>query len=60
MYFIQRDGAEVWGDWVGDEKLWYLLHAKLDKVEREEQGDWRVRVLPRYLYYAKPAARSGS
>ncbi|KAK4686873.1 cytokinin riboside 5'-monophosphate phosphoribohydrolase, partial [Tremellales sp. Uapishka_1] len=44
-YFSDRDGTAVWGDWVGEEKLWSLLHTRLEEVEQEKTGDWRVRVV---------------
>jgi len=41
-HFAERDGKEVWVEWIGDEEVWKCLKARLEEVERAGRGDWRV------------------
>ncbi|WWD16023.1 hypothetical protein CI109_100448 [Kwoniella shandongensis] len=43
-YFSKRDEGR-WAEWVGDEALWDTVRGKLEEKEKEERGDWRVRVV---------------
>ncbi|WVF72080.1 hypothetical protein IAT40_006892 [Kwoniella sp. CBS 6097] len=44
-HFRGRDGANAWGEWMGDESVWQDLKVALEEKEREVRGDWRVRVV---------------
>ncbi|OCF41437.1 TIGR00730 family protein [Kwoniella heveanensis CBS 569] len=44
-HFRERDSSDVWGEWMGDQRLWELLKDALEAKEKEVRGDWRVRVV---------------
>jgi hypothetical protein len=41
-HFRTRDGKSIWGEWIGDERVWQGVKDKLERNERVGQGDWRV------------------